>query len=129
MHALINAALKHPDLLIEHIRAYGELASAEADELSRSLGNRSLLMGSVLLLCTLTAGLAGGAFMLWVVLGDTLSTTQIIMLCAPGALAGLGTLICLSMARARPATPPFGHLALQWQTDMGWLQSLSRRDA
>jgi len=129
MHALINAALKHPDLLIEHVRAYGELASAEADELSRSLRNRSLLMGSVMLLCTLTAGLAGGAFMLWVVLGHTLSTAQIVMLCAPAALAGVATVICLSMARARPASPPFGHLALQWQTDMGWLQTLSRSDA
>lgn len=122
MHPLIRSFMTHPDLLLEHLGAYGELAGAELETLAKHYRRNWLLLGMSMLLGAITLGFFGTAFMLWVVSGHALGMSQLWLLGLPGALSLLGLLACLMGIYASQPLEPLAVIGEQLKADVHWLR-------
>lgn len=125
MSHLLNAVLRHPDAALNHLRAYGQLASAELSLAMQGWQKRLLLSVGALLSGGLAIGFLGLLLMAWVLVPGTLgplwSPQQWLLLSAPAALSAAACLACWLTLRAVPPPAPLEHLQRQWQLDASWL--------
>lgn len=125
MQHLLNAIVRHPDAALNHLRSYGQLASAELDLAMQVWQKRLLLTAGALVCGGLAAGFIGLLLMAWALvpgtLGPLLGPLQWLALTAPAALSAATCLACLLALRATPAPVPLQHLRRQWQLDASWL--------
>ncbi len=125
MQHLINAVLRHPDAALNHLRSYGQLASAELNLATQLWQRRLLLTAGALVGGGLAVGFIGMLSMAWALVpgtwGALLSPLQWLALCAPAAFSAAACLACLLALRGTPAPTPMRHLARQWQLDASWL--------
>lgn len=125
MPPLLNAALRHPEAALNHLRAYGQLASAELTLALQGWQRRLLLSVGAFVSGGLAIGFLGLLLMAWALVPDALgqpwSPHQWLMLSAPAALSVASCLACVIALRAVPPTAPLQHLQRQWQLDASWL--------
>lgn len=125
MPHLLNAVLRHPDAALSHLRAYGQLASAELTLATQVWQKRLLLSAGALVSGGLAIGFMGLLLMAWALvpgaLGPLWSPLQWVLLSAPAALSGATCLACVLALHATPAPAPLQHLQRQWQLDATWL--------
>lgn len=122
MHPLIRSFMTHPDLLLEHLGAYGELAGTELQSMAQHYRRSWLLVGMSMLLGAITLGFFGTAFMLWVVSGHTLETSRALLLCLPGGLSLVGLLVCVMGIYASQPHEPLAVIGQQIKADVHWLR-------
>ena len=64
IHPMLKIVASRPELLAEHLAAYGELAAVQAQVAAAQLQRRAVLIGVAALAAALGLGLAGVAVML-----------------------------------------------------------------
>lgn len=64
IHPMLKIVASRPELLAEHLAAYGQLAAVQARAAAAQLQRRALLVGVAALAAGLGLGLAGGALLL-----------------------------------------------------------------
>jgi hypothetical protein len=128
MENLLNAMLHHPGAALDHLRAYGQLASAEMNVAMRAWQRRALLAAGAIACGALTFGFLGMALMAWALMPTPLNPSQWLAVAAPAAITALACTTCLIVLSRSPAPAPLRHLSQQWQLDMGWLLA-NREDA
>lgn len=69
-HPLFNILVQRPDLVVNHLFAYGALVKQETAEAGIALRNKLLFWGSAVVLICVSLGLAGVALMLGAVQGQ-----------------------------------------------------------
>lgn len=125
MPTLLSATLRHPDAALNHLRAYGQLASAELTLAAQVWQRRLLLSVGALVSGGLAIGFIGLLLMAWALvpgaLGPLWSPLQWVLLSAPAALSVASCLACVLALRATPSPAPLRHLQRQWQLDATWL--------
>jgi Na+/melibiose symporter-like transporter len=89
---LLKLIVRQPSLLLNHARAYADLAVEETRRLTRHWRTRALLYGASFLCFNLGLVLGGVALMLWAVLPETAAQTSWVLLALP--------LLCEAMALA-----------------------------
>lgn len=121
MDTLLNAVLHHPGAAMDHLRAYGQLASAEMTVAMRAWQRRALCVAGAIACGALTFGFLGIALMAWALWPTALSVTQWLAVGAPATISALACITCLALLHRLPAPTPLRHLSRQWQLDVGWL--------
>lgn len=121
MQNLFNALLHHPGAAMDHLRAYGQLASAEMNQAMRTWQRRALLTAGALVCAALAFGFAGMTLMAWALMPTAITTTQWMIIASPSALSGIASVVCIVLLRGTARPAPLKHLARQWQLDVGWL--------
>lgn len=125
MPTLLSATLRHPDAALNHLRAYGQLASAELTLAAQIWQRRLLLSVGAIVSGGLAIGFLGLLLMAWALvhgaLGPVWSPLQWVLLSTPAALSGATCLACVLALRATPSPAPLRHLQRQWQLDATWL--------
>lgn len=120
MHPLISTFMKHPDLLMEHLGAYSELAGTELEALARHYRRRGLLAATAMSLGVLALGFIGVAFMLWVVWGQALDASRIGLIFLPGVVSLGGVMVCLMGIHGARPLAPLAVLSEQLKADVRW---------
>lgn len=119
--AYVQAMVSQPEVWLNHAQAYGQLASAEGRLWWQSVRRCGLLMLVTLSLGALGLGLAGIAFMAWVVVGDQLTALQCAGLALPSALGLAGSALSAWCWHRTPVHPAWQTLDEQWHADATWL--------
>ena len=120
-HPLLHLIAGRPQLLLEHLEAYGELISAEAAHASAGW-KRSALLNAVALLLLLVGVLLGGvAVMLWGAIPRGQMQAPAVLLLVPIPPIVLAAL-CLVVARQSPVGGAFEQLRRQIKADMALLR-------
>lgn len=127
MHALIHLIATQPELLGDHVQAYGELLSDAAAKQARALKRRALLLALCICLLGVAAVLAGVAVLLTLGAGTTLPTPTWVWWLVPLTPAALA-LVCLLLDRhwGRDDDASLVELRRQLQADAALLRSVGQ---
>lgn len=125
MHPLLHLLASEPHLLADHVQAYGELAEAELERLSRVWKKRAVLgaAGAVLGLLALMTG--GTALMLYGALPAGPMPAPWLLVAVPLALAS-GSLACLWAARSGAPVAAFAGIRHHIRADIAVLREASQ---
>lgn len=118
---VLQLVLRQPQLVADHVRAYGVLATAQVELAARAWQRRALLQALAWAAALMALLLAGMAVLLWAALpAGSLHAPWAMWLTPllPLALA----LVCLHLARRGDAALNFAPLVQQWQGDRMLLQ-------
>jgi len=118
LHPIFSTAVSRPDLVVDHLAAYVDLAAQEATSTGTDLAVR--VLGWVLagLFLLLFLGLAGTALML----GLLQDRFHWVLAAVPGAALVLAVVALLATRRPPPGRR-FAELRRQFATDLGLLRS------
>ena len=120
LHPLFSTLIRHPDLLVEHISAYGALFHQEATTAGTQLAKRYMAWA--------VAGLCGLAFVMFagvaVMMGVLHEQFHWILLAVPGT-ALLLMLLAIAKAKAPLAEAGFTELKTQINSDIQALRAAS----
>ncbi len=122
LHPIFSTAVSRPDLVVDHLVAYVDLAAAEASSTGTDLAVR--LAGWVLagVFALLALGLAGVAVMLGALHGGV----HWVLVAVP-AVCALLAVIALLVTRRPSAGQRFAELRRQFAADLGLLRSAGAR--
>ena len=121
MYPLLYLAATRPQLLVDHVEAYGDLVAAEVSNASVIWKRRVTL--NVMGICSfvVAAILAGVAVMMWAVIPMVGNQTVWVLVITPLLPMGLGA-GCLIATITRPEEGPFDTLRRQFKADMAMLR-------
>ncbi len=123
LHPIFSTVLGRPELIVNHLAGYAELAKGEASAVGRSLLTR-LISG---LICVVSALLAlimcGVAIMLGVLHGSF----NWVLVIVPG-IAALIAVVCAVIASRSSRLSAFAELSAQFHADIAAFDSLKDRD-
>jgi hypothetical protein len=111
-HPLLSAAIRRPDLVLDHLGGYAALVQQETSALAVELARRAIaavVAAMALLVFLITAGVA-------VMLGVMLDDFRWVLLAVPGA-AFLLSVLAWTVARQRWPVAAFGELRTQIDAD------------
>lgn len=119
LHPLFSVLIRRPDLVVDHLSAYGALVHEEASEAGEQMFRRGLAWAVAVLCAGVFLTLAGVAFMLGIVLNQF----HWVLVVVPGAVLAL---LVLALARARRPLPSnrFGELKAQLDRDAQALRTV-----
>jgi hypothetical protein len=126
IHPLFKLVVTRPELLADHVAAYGHLVAVQASEAAVQLRVRALLLGGVLIGCGVGLGLGGIALLL----AAALPTSQMPM---PWLLAAVPLLplaaagVCAIVLQRRPEAWSLQTLREQFAADAALLQEAGDR--
>ncbi|MBX3606458.1 MAG: hypothetical protein KF788_14360 [Piscinibacter sp.] len=125
LHPLIRLAADRPQLIADHLLAYGELAG---DELGLALAQwqRRLAWQLAVAVLALAALVLGGVALLLGLQPDGSAPAATALWLVPGAPAVLA-LLCALAARPGPGVRPFVELRAQLAADAQWLREALER--
>ncbi|WP_341912075.1 hypothetical protein [Polaromonas sp. YR568] len=112
LHPLFSILVRRPDLVVDHLSAYGALVQEEASEAGSELLQRGLAWGLVILCAGVFLTLAGVALML----GVLLNQFHWVLVAIPAVMLVL-LLIAFGKARQPLAASPFEELKAQLDRD------------
>lgn len=121
LHPLLSAALRRPDLVLAHLRAYGALAQEEGREAGDSLRRQTLawaVAAASALLCLHLSALA-------LMLGLVLERFHWALPAVPGAFL-VAAVLAWAWARRCRACAPFAELRAQLRADLQAWHELQR---
>lgn len=124
MHPLLQLIATKPQLVFDHVEAYGELITSEARYISAVWKRRALLTG--IALCSLAVGvvLAGVALMLWAVIPAAQIQAPWALLVAPVVPIALA-LACMVYARSQREDNAFATIKEQVSADLTMLREVN----
>lgn len=115
-HPALRQLLRRPELLAEHLGAYGERAAADAQALAAALQSRLLLQGAALGCALLGLGLGGMALLLAAVLPLATMPAPWALAAVPALPLAVAAALWLRQRRHAPALD-FPALRERWQED------------
>jgi hypothetical protein len=118
LHPLFSILVRRPDLVIDHLAAYGALVHEEASDAGSELLQRGLAWGVALLCAGTFLVLAGAAVML----GVLLNQFHWVLVAVPGLMLVL-LLVAVGKARRPWPNTRFGNLKEQVERDAQALRS------
>lgn len=101
IHPLILALAQRPGLILEHVCAYADLASAQVLDWGQSLRQRALMALGALLLTLLALGLAGAAGLMLAVIPWEAMPYPWLLVAIPALPLLLGALLTWRLYRMR----------------------------
>jgi hypothetical protein len=124
MHPLLQLIATKPQLLFDHVEAYGELVTSEARYISAMWKRRALL--TAIALCSVGVGavLAGVALMLWAVIPTSQIQAPWALVVAPLLPLALAT-ACIIYARSRGEDNAFDTIREQVNADLTMLREVN----
>jgi len=122
LHPIFSTAVSRPDLVVDHIAAYVDLATEEASSTGTDLAVRLAGWALAGVFMLLAIGLAGVALMLGALHGGV----HWVLVAVPASAALLAVLILLATRRPAPGQR-FAELRRQFAADMGLLRSAGAR--
>ncbi|MGZ5129627.1 MAG: hypothetical protein ACXWCV_01905 [Caldimonas sp.] len=124
IHPLLRLIATEPHLLGDHVEAYAELVGDEVKKAGSAWGLRVGLYLTALCLIAVGLVLAGVAVMLWAALPVAGIHTPWLLIAVP-AVALLGAVICIVVARMKPVENAFDNVKEQLSADMAMLREVS----
>ncbi|MGZ5239378.1 MAG: hypothetical protein ACXWCU_03940 [Caldimonas sp.] len=124
IHPLLRLIATEPHLLGDHVEAYAELVGDEVKKAGSAWGLRVGLYLTALCLIAVGLVLAGVAVMLWAALPVAGIHTPWLLIAVP-AVALLGAVICIVVARMNPVENAFDNVKEQLSADMAMLREVS----
>lgn len=119
IHPIFGAALKHPDLLVEHLTNYFRLFKEEASDIAKSLAIRAAAGAVAAVALLLALGLTGVAIMLGAV-EDTFHWALVVVPAVAWLTVVAGVVLAL-----RPTLAPQVHeVTSQFEADRQLLQTM-----
>jgi hypothetical protein len=124
MHPLLQLIATKPQLLFDHVEAYGDLVTSEARHISAMWKRRVLL--AAIALCSVGVGavLAGVALMLWAVIPASQIQAPWALLVAPLLPLGVAT-ACLIYSRSQAEDNAFDTIREQVKADLTMLREVN----
>jgi hypothetical protein len=124
MHPLLQLIATKPQLLFDHVEAYGELVTSEARHISAVWKRRALLSGVALCSAGVGAVLAGVALMLWAVIPASQIQAPWALLVAPLLPLALAV-ACIAYSRRQSDDGAFNTIREQVNADLSMLREVN----
>ncbi len=124
MHPLLQLIATKPQLLFDHVEAYGDLVTSEARYITAMWRRRALLTAVALCSAGVGAVLAGVALMLWAVIPTSQIQAPWVLLVTPLVPLGLAA-ACVVYSRNRPEDGAFNTIREQVNADLTMLREVN----
>jgi uncharacterized membrane protein YqjE len=124
MHPLLQLSATKPQLLFDHVEAYGDLVTSEARYISAVWKRRVLLMAIALCSVRVGAVLAGVALMLWAVTPASQIQASWALVTAPSLPLALAA-ACIIYSRSHDEDNAFDTIREQVNADLTMLREVN----
>lgn len=101
IHPFIRLLVSRPQLVLEHLGGYADMAAAQMQMTLGTIKTRAVLMGACVGLMLLTVFLAGVALLLWGAIPEANMPRPWLLWVAP-LVPLLGAIVCLVLVKQRP---------------------------
>jgi hypothetical protein len=122
LHPLFTLLIRKPELVVEHLAAYGSLVHEEVSDVGVQLATRLAAWGAMVVMASVFVTLTGIAVML----GFTLDTFHWALVIVP-LVALLATVLCFLYARTPMPATRFDGLKAQIDADVQALRIAGER--
>jgi uncharacterized membrane protein YqjE len=126
MQRFLKLLITQPDLLVEHVAAYAELASADLKMASQARMHRVLWSAAFFCCVTAAAVLAGVALMLWIATPEGVIRTPWVLVATPLAPL-IAVIVCMRKLKSAESIPAFAKVREQLAADLQMLQEAGLR--
>jgi uncharacterized membrane protein YqjE len=123
IHPLFRLLVTQPQLLAEHVEAYGELVAAEIGAITSDWKRRALLLGLAAVLAVLALLFGGIALMLWATIPSDTINHPWALWAVPGIPLVMAVWAAFA-ARAPAAAQPARRIREQLAADAAMLRSV-----
>jgi hypothetical protein len=124
IHPLLRLIATEPQVLGDHVEAYADLVGDEVRKTGAAWSLRLGLYAAALCLAGVGLVLAGVALMLWAALPPSGFQAPWVLVAVPG-VTFLLALVCILIARRKPAESAFDNDKKQLSADMAMLREVS----